>query len=147
MPEPERLFIVDGHALAYRSFYAFIKQPMTTSRGEDVRAVFGFATTLMSIIRGQQPDYLAVAFDPIGPTFRHERYPEYKATRQKMPDEMRTQLPRVFELVEAFGVPTLQIEGFEADDVMASVAMKAEREGIDVFLVTADKDFGQIVDP
>ncbi len=147
MPDPERLFIIDGHALAYRSFYALIKQPMSTSRGEDVRAVFGFATTLMSIIRDQQPEYLAVAFDPKGPTFRHEQYAQYKATRQKMPDEMRTQIPRIFELVEAFGVPTLQIEGFEADDIMASVAKKAEEQGIEVFLVTADKDFGQIVGP
>ena len=147
MPEAKRLFIIDGHALAFRSFYALIRNPMTTSRGEDVRAVFGFATTLMSIIRGQQPDYLAVAFDPHGPTFRHEQYPQYKATRQKMPDEMREQLPRIFELVEAFGVPTLQVERVEADDVMASVALKAAEEGIDVFLVTADKDFGQIVGP
>ncbi|HUX07017.1 MAG TPA: DNA polymerase I [Acidobacteriota bacterium] len=147
MSDPERLFIIDGHALAYRSFFALIKQPMTTSRGEDVRAVFGFATTLMSVIRDQQPEYLAVAFDPKGPTFRHEQYPQYKATRQKMPEEMRTQIPRIFELVEAFGVPTLQLEGVEADDVMASVAKKAEEQGIDVYLVTADKDFGQIVGP
>lgn len=147
MASSERLFIVDGHALAFRSFYAFINQPMTTSRGEDVRAVFGFATTLMAIIRDQHPDYLAVAFDPVGKTFRHDRYPQYKATRQKMPEEMRAQIPRIFELVGAFGVPSLQVEGFEADDIMATVAKAAAEEGIEVFLVTADKDFGQIVGP
>jgi len=147
MPKPERLFIVDGHALAFRSFYAFINQPMTTGRGEDVRAVFGFATTLVRILEEQEPDYLAVAFDPRGKTFRHERFPQYKATRQKMPDEMRAQMPRIVGLVEAFGVPVIQVEGFEADDAMATVAVEAAGRGIEVFLVTADKDFGQIVGP
>jgi DNA polymerase-1 len=147
MSKTERLFIIDGHALAFRSFYAFINQPMTTSRGEDVRAVFGFATTLVSIIRDQKPDYLAVAFDPVGKTFRHDRYPQYKATRQKMPEDMRAQLPRVFQLVGSFGVPTLQVEGFEADDIMATVAVEAAGKGIEVFLVTADKDFGQLLGP
>lgn len=147
MPDRKRLFIVDGHALAFRSFYAMMRQPMRNSRGEELGAVFGFATTLVRILDEEKPDYFAVAFDPPGPTFRHKQFPQYKATRQKMPEEMRTQMPRIMQVTDALGVPKLTVEDYEADDVMAAVALTAKGRGIDVFLVTADKDFGQIVGP
>jgi DNA polymerase-1 len=145
MSERKRLFIVDGHALAFRSFYAMMRQPMRSSKGEELGAVFGYATTLVRILDEEKPDYFAVAFDPPGPTFRHEQYPQYKATRQKMPDEMREQMPRIMEVTDALEVPKLMVEGYEADDVMATVALQAAAADVDVFLVTADKDFGQIV--
>ena len=147
MADNKRLFIVDGHALAFRSFYAMMKNPMRNSKGEELGAVFGFSSTLVRILDEEEPDYFAVAFDPAGPTFRHDEYPQYKATRQKMPDEMRTQMPRLFEVADALGIRKLVKEKFEADDVIATVALEAAEKGIDVYLVTADKDFGQIVGP
>lgn len=147
MVDNKRLFIIDGHALAFRSYYAMMKNPMRNSKGEELGAVFGFSSTIMRILDEESPDYFAVAFDPAGPTFRHDDYPQYKATRQKMPEEMRTQMPRLFEVADALGVKKLIKEKFEADDVIATVALQAAERGIDVYLVTADKDFGQIVSP
>jgi DNA polymerase-1 len=141
----KRIFVVDGHALAFRSFYAFMKQSITNSKGEELGAVFGFASALVRLLDKEKPDYFVVTFDPKGPTFRHKQYAQYKATRQKMPEEMREQLPRIFEVVKALGLKTLQIDNYEADDVMATIAKQALAEDLDVLLVTGDKDFGQIV--
>ena len=143
--DKKRLFLLDGTALAYRSYFAFIRNPLINSKGMDTSSVFGFTNTLMKILREERPDYLACVFDTRKPTFRHKKYPEYKATRDKMPEEMAEQLPVIREVVEAFRIPVIEIEGFEADDVIGTLAKDAERQGIDVYMVTGDKDFMQLV--
>jgi len=143
----KRLFLIDGTALAYRSYFAFIRNPLINSKGENTSAVFGFTNSILKIIKDENPDYIGVVFDTGKPTFRHEMYPEYKATREKMPDEMRPQLGRIKEVIEAFNIPVLEMEGFEADDVMGTLAEKVSGQSIDVFLVTGDKDFMQLVKP
>jgi DNA polymerase-1 len=143
----ERLFLLDGMALAYRAYYSFISRPLLNSRGENTSAVYGFVTTLMKILDEEKPDHVAVVFDTKEPTFRHAMYPEYKATRQKMPEDMALQLDRLKEVVRAFNTPLLELPGYEADDIMGTLARKAEKEGILTFLVTADKDFMQLVSP
>jgi DNA polymerase-1 len=145
MASRKRLFLIDGHALAYRSYFAFIRNPLINSKGENTSAVFGFSSALLKIIREHQPDYLAVVFDTAKPTFRHRMYPEYKSTRAKMPDQMREQIPRIHQIVEAMDIPMLEQEGYEADDVMASLARRAEKKDMDVILVTGDKDLLQLV--
>ncbi len=140
------IYLVDGTALVYRSYFAFIKNPLVNSRGEDTSASYGFSNTIMSLIRDRKPDYLAIAFDTRKATFRHEMYDAYKATRQKMPDELAEQLPRVREAAEAMGIPILEIEGVEADDVIGTLAVNAAAEGLNVVMVTGDKDFMQLVD-
>ena len=141
----KQLYLIDGTALAYRGYFAFIRNPLINSRGENTSATFGFTNSLMSLIREEKPDYLAVVFDTGKPTFRHEMYDQYKATRQKMPDDMIVQLPRIREAVEALGIPRIEVDGFEADDVIGTLAMRAAKEGLDVVMVTGDKDFMQLV--
>ncbi|MCD6308453.1 MAG: DNA polymerase I, partial [Candidatus Latescibacteria bacterium] len=143
--EKKTLYLVDGTALTYRSYFAFIRNPLINSRGEDTSAAFGFTSTLVKLIREHEPDCLAVVFDTGKPTFRHEMYGEYKATRQKMPADMIEQLPRVREAVDALGIVSLEVEGFEADDVIGTLAVGGAKEGFDVFMVTGDKDFMQLV--
>jgi len=142
---PKKLFLIDGSALAYRAYFAFIRNPLINSKGENTSAVYGFVVSLLNIIDKEKPDYLAVVFDTKEPTFRHEMFPEYKATRQKMPDDMVEQLPRIHEAVEALNVPILLKPGFEADDIMGTLAKKAEAAGMVTYLVTGDKDFMQLV--
>jgi DNA polymerase-1 len=141
----KRAFLIDGSALAYRSYFAFIRQPLLTSRGENISAAFGFANTLLRILQQENPDYLAVAFDSGKPTFRHQVYPLYKATRQKMPVEMKQQLPRIYQMLEVLKIKVLEIENYEADDVIGSLANQLASQGIDTFIVTGDKDFLQLV--
>jgi len=143
----KKLFLIDGSALAYRSYFAFVKNPLINSRGENTSAIFGFLNSLLKIIDEHHPDYLAAVFDTPEPTFRHKIYPEYKATRQKMPDEMSEQLPRIRQVLEALRVPIIEIPGLEADDVMGSLAIKAAQQNFETYLVTADKDFYQLVSP
>ncbi|MCK4596477.1 DNA polymerase I [bacterium] len=145
MTEPKRLFLIDGHALAYRSYFAFIRNPLINSKGENTGAVFGFTSALLKIIREHKPSHLAVVFDTAAPTFRHKMYPAYKSTRVKMPDEMRDQMPRIRQVVEAMNIVTLEQEGFEADDLMGTLARCAERQSLEVVLVSGDKDFLQLV--
>ena len=147
MSEKPRLFLIDGSALFYRSYFAFIRNPLINSKGENTSAVFGFASSLLKILLEEKPDYLAVVFDTKEPTFRHEKYPEYKATREKMPDEMVMQFPRITELVEAFDIPQLEKPGYEADDIIATLARQAEKKGIETYMVTGDKDFMQLLTP
>jgi DNA polymerase I len=147
MAQTARLFLIDGSALAYRSYFAFIRNPLINSKGENTSAVFGYTRTLLDILGQEKPEYMAVAFDTPEPTFRHERFADYKATRQKMPDEMSVQLPRLKEVTEALGVTLIELAGFEADDVMGTLAKQAEREGLKTYLVTADKDLMQLVSP
>jgi len=143
----ERLFLLDGMALAYRAYFAFISRPLINSRGENTSAVYGFVTFLMKLLDEEKPDHVAVVFDTAEPTFRHTMYPDYKATRQKMPEDMSASIPRLKEVVEAFNVPLLEVPGFEADDVMGTLARRAEKEGVTTFLVTGDKDFMQLISP
>jgi len=142
----KRLFLVDGTALAYRSFHALSRSRLADRAGRPTGAIYGFVSSLLRLLREEEPDLLAVAFDPPGPTFRHERYPDYKATRQKMPDDLVEQMPRVREVVRALGHPVLEVPGWEADDVLATVARRAAEGGLRVFLVTGDKDLFQCVD-
>jgi DNA polymerase-1 len=146
MTKKERLFLIDGSALAYRSYFAFIRNPLINSKGENTSAAFGFANSLFKILKDGKPDYVGVVFDTKAPTFRHEIYKEYKSTRAKMPDEMVSQLPRVMELIQGMNIPILEMEGFEADDLMGTLARKAEEKELEVILVTGDKDFLQLVD-
>ncbi len=142
-----KLYLVDGSALAYRSHFAFARNPLINSRGENTSAIFGFVRELLRIIDDEKPDYLGVVFDTSEPTFRHEAYPEYKATREKMPDELREQLPRLREVIEAMHIPIIEVPGYEADDALATLARKAADQGIEVYLATGDKDLMQIISP
>ncbi|MFH1475841.1 MAG: DNA polymerase I [Chloroflexota bacterium] len=140
-----RLMLLDGNGLIYRGYYALIATPLTTSKGELVNAVFGFTNIVLRAIGDVKPDAVAIAFDLGKPTFRHERYLEYKATRQRMPDELRDQFPKVREIVAALGIPVYEREGFEADDVIATLAGQAEDHGLETTIVTGDLDMLQLV--
>ncbi len=146
---PPVLYLIDGHALAYRMYYALTRgqatSRWTTRSGEPTAGVYGFASTLLRILEQEDPDYLAVAFDT-GKTFRDDLFPEYKATRAKMPDDLRVQIRRIQQLVDAFNIPRLEIEGYEADDVLGSVARSAVKEGLGVKIITGDRDLLQLVD-
>jgi DNA polymerase-1 len=146
MPSPKKLFLIDGSALAYRSFFAFIKNPLTNSKGENTSAVFGFCRFLFKVMDEENPDYLAVVFDPPGPTFRHKQFKEYKATRQKMPIDMRDQIPKIHQVISALNIPIIEFPGYEADDVIGTLAKRAARENYQTYLVSGDKDFMQLVD-
>ena len=139
-----RLFLIDAYALIYRSFFAFIHRPLTNARGENTSAPFGFANFLYGIRDDYQPDYIAVVFDA-GRSHREELYPEYKATREKMPRELRDSLPRIHELVEAFGDRVIAVDGWEADDVIGTLAARARAGGLEAVIVSGDKDFLQLV--
>jgi len=146
---PEILYLIDGHALAYRSYFALTRGGgagrWVTNAGEPTAGVYGFTSVLMRILEQEEPDYLAVVFDT-GKTFRDEMYPEYKATREKMPEDLRPQIERIRELVDSFSIPRLEMEGYEADDVLGSVARKAAADGLGVKIFTGDRDLLQLVD-
>lgn len=143
----ERLFLLDGMALAYRAYFSFISRPLINSKGENTSAIFGFVNTLTKILSEEKPEHIAVVFDTKHPTFRHMIYEPYKATRQKMPEDMVPQIEKLKEVVRAFNVPSLELNGYEADDIMGTLARKAEQQGIETFLVTGDKDFMQLISP
>jgi DNA polymerase-1 len=145
MSSAKRLFLIDGTAIAYRSYYAFIHRPLLNSRGENTSAVYGFVTFLNRILTQESPDYIAVVFDTAAPTFRHKAYKDYKATRQKMPEDMSAQLIAIKVIVNAYRIPVIEMDGYEADDIIGTIARRAEREKVLTFLVTADKDFMQLV--
>ncbi len=145
MPRPS-LYLIDGYALIYRAYFALIRNPLRTSSGEETSAPFGMANFLVKLLDERKPDYVGVVMDSREPTFRHERYSDYKATREKMPDDLSAQLPRVHELFEAFRIPVIEIPGLEADDVIGSLARKAVGAGLEVTVVSGDKDFYQLVD-
>ena len=142
----KKLFLVDGHAIAYRAYYAFIKNPLTNSAGQPTGAVFGFANYLLRLIAEYECPYLAVVFDSEAPTFRHEMYKEYKANREEMPDDLKSQMPLLRKLVGLFNITLLSQPGLEADDIIAHMTRRATQEGFDVFLVTRDKDLMQLID-
>ena len=141
----KRFYIIDGTALTYRSYFAFIRNPLITSKGENTSAVFGFTSSILRLIKEEKPDYMVVTFDSKEPTFRHKMYPEYKATREKMPHEMIDMLPRIDQVVDALRISTLRIPGYEADDIMGTLAHRAYNAGLTVYLVTGDKDLMQLV--
>jgi len=143
----KRLYIVDGYAFAYRAYYALIRSPLISSKGFPTGAIYGFANYLLRLIETYGCPYLAVAMDSSVPTFRHEAYAMYKANREAMPDDLRQQMPRIFELLEAFNIPVIKKDGFEADDIVASLTKRALAEGFEVFLVTKDKDLMQLIGP
>ena len=140
-----RLFVLDAMGLAYRAYYAFIRRPLVNSRGENVSAIFGLANSMLKLRADHQPDFWALAWDGPGPTFRHERFAAYKATRKPMPADLLSQIPALEDLASALGIPVLEIPGVEADDVMATLAARGEREGHEVALVTSDKDMLPLV--
>jgi DNA polymerase I len=142
----KKLFLLDGMALVYRAHFAFIRRPIFTSTGVNTSALFGFTNTLLDILNNQEPTHLAVAFDTAAPTQRHVDFPEYKAQREAMPEDISFAIPHVHRLVEAFRIPVLTRDGFEADDIIGTLARRAEREGYESYMVTPDKDFGQLVD-
>ena len=140
------LYLLDGMALAYRAHFALIRNPIITSKGVNTSAIFGFTGTLIHLITRQQPTHLAVVFDTSAPTERHRMHPEYKAQREEMPEDLATALPHLSRIAEGFGIPALTLDGFEADDIIGTLAHRAEADGFDeVFMVTPDKDFGQLV--
>src|SRR3989339_574281 len=147
MASAPRLYLVDGSAIMYRSYYAFINRPLTNSKGQNTSAVYGFVTFLNRIISQEYPEYIAVVFDTPAPTFRHKAYKEYKATRQKMPEDMVPQIGMIKDVVKAYNIPLLEMEGFEADDIMGTLAKQAEKQNMRTFLVTSDKDFMQLISP
>jgi DNA polymerase-1 len=142
----DRLFLIDGYALIYRAFFALISRPLVSSKGENTSAAWGVARFLIKIFEKHTPDYLGMVFDA-GDSERVELYPEYKATREKMPDELALSLPRIRELVEAFNIPVLELQGYEADDVIGTLAKKAEAQGLETVIVSGDKDFYQLIRP
>ncbi len=141
----KKLFLIDSMAIAYRAYFAFQRNPLITSKGENVSAVFGFLNSINKILDEQQPDYFAAVFDTAEPTFRHKLFPEYKATREKMPDEMADQIPRLKEVLATLNIPIIELPGFEADDVIGVLAKSAEAIEIETYLVSGDKDFMQLV--
>jgi len=142
----KKLFLLDGMALVYRAHFALIARPIFTSKGINSSALYGFTQTLLEIVKNQQPTHLAVAFDTDAPTHRHSEYAEYKATRQTMPEDLSQALPHVRRMLDAFRVPILTCDGFEADDIIGTLVRKAEKEGFKSYMVTPDKDFGQLID-
>ncbi len=141
-----RLFLLDAYALIYRAYYALIRSPRVTSAGFNTSAIFGFCNTLDEILRKENPTHIAVCFDPRGGhTFRHEEYPEYKAQRDKQPEDITASVPLIKEILEAYRIPAIEVEGYEADDVIGTLARQAEKEGFTTYMMTPDKDYGQLV--
>ena len=141
----KRLFLLDAYALIYRAYYALIRSPRVTSKGVNTSAIFGFCNTLDELLRKEAPTHIAVCFDPHGPTFRHEEYEAYKAQREKQPEDITVAVPYIKRILEAYRIPVVEVEGYEADDVIGTLATRAAKEGYDVFMMTPDKDYGQLV--
>lgn len=145
MEVKKKLFLLDAMALIYRSYFAFSKNPRINSKGLNTSAVLGFANTLLDVLKNQQPSHIAIAFDTKAPTIRHKTFSEYKANREKMPEDLSASIPYIFELIKGFNIPIIKLDGFEADDIIGTLAKNAEKEGFTTFMMTPDKDFGQLV--
>ena len=141
----KNLLLIDAYAMIYRAYYAFIRAPRMNSRGENTSAIFGFIVTFEDLLKRLKPSHIAVAFDPAGPTFRHEAFEQYKAQRQETPEDIRWAVPRIKQILQAMNVPVLEVPGYEADDLIGTLAHKAEKEGFEVYMATPDKDYGQLV--
>lgn len=140
-----KLFLLDAYALIYRAYYALIKSPRVNSKGLNTSAIMGFVNTLEEVLTKENPTHIGVAFDPAGPTFRHEAYPEYKAQREETPEAIRLSVPYIKQILEAYNIPILEVAGYEADDVIGTLAKKAGAMGIETYMMTPDKDYGQLV--
>lgn len=143
----KRLFLLDAYALIFRAYYALIKMPRTTQAGFNTSAVFGFVNSLEELLRKEKPTHIAVCFDPAGPTFRHEADASYKAEREATPEDIKLSVPIIKEIIRAYRIPMVEVAGFEADDVIGTLARRAEKEGFTTYMMTPDKDFGQLVSP
>ena len=144
--EEKKLFLLDAYALIYRAYYALMRSPRVTSSGLNTSAVFGFVNTLEDLIKKENPGYLAVCFDPAhGHTFRHEQYPEYKAGRDKQPEDITLAIPYIKDILKAYRIPIVEVEGYEADDVIGTLSRRALAQGFTTYMMTPDKDYGQLV--
>ena len=141
----EKLFLLDAYALIYRAYYAFIRAPRINSKGQNTSAIFGFVNTLEDVLKKEQPTHIGVAFDPKGPTFRHELFEQYKAQREETPEDIRASVPIIKEILRAYRIPILEVSGYEADDVIGTLAHQADQQGIRTYMMTPDKDYGQLV--
>jgi DNA polymerase-1 len=141
----KKLFLLDAYALVFRAYYALIRSPRITSKGRNTNAQFGFTNTLIDLINNQKPTHMAVCFDTNAPTERHTDFADYKANRQETPEDIRSSIPDIIRIIEAFNIPVIAIDGYEADDVIGALAKQAEKVGYEVFMVTPDKDYGQLV--
>ena len=142
----DKLFLLDAYALIYRSYYAFIKNPRINSKGLNTSAIMGFCNTLNEVLEKEKPTHIGVAFDPHGPTFRNEAYPAYKAQREETPEDIRASVPIIKDILRAYRIPILQVDGYEADDVIGSMAKQWATPHSPVYMVTPDKDYGQLID-
>jgi len=142
----DKVFLLDAYAIIYRSYYAFLKNPRINSKGVNTSAIFGFVNILDELIRNEKPEYIAIVFDPGGKTFRHETYEEYKAQRQKTPEDIKNAIPYIKRIIEAYGIGIFEMEGYEADDVIGTMAKRLQGEGFGVYMMTPDKDYAQLVD-
>ena len=143
----KKFYLLDAYALIYRAYYGLIRSPRINSKGQNTSAIFGFLTTLNEVLQKEQPDLLAIGFDPAGHTFRHELFPEYKAQREATPEDSKRAVPIIKDLIKAYRIPILEVPGFEADDVIGTMAKAAVREGYEVRMITPDKDYAQLVEP
>ncbi len=143
--EKKDLYLLDAYALIFRAYYAFIRNPRINSKGFNTSAVFGFTNSLLEILTKEKPSYIAVIFDPSGPNFRHEEYPEYKANRDATPEDIKLSVPYIKKLIKAFNIPVIVKDGFEADDVIGTLSVKASKQGFTTYMVTPDKDYAQLV--
>ncbi len=143
----KKLLLLDAYALIYRAYYALIRTPRINSKGQNTSAAFGFVNTLEELLKKENPTHIGVAFDPKGGTFRHEAYPAYKAQREETPEAIRFAIPYIKAIVEAYQIPIIEIAGYEADDVIGTLATQAGAEGVDTYMVTPDKDYAQLVAP
>lgn len=141
----EKLFLLDAYALIYRAYYAFIKNPRINSKGLNTSAILGFVNTLEEVLRKENPTHIGIAFDPAGPTFRHEAYQAYKAQREETPEAIRQSVPIIKDIIRAYNIPILEVQGYEADDVIGTLATEAGKKGIPTYMMTPDKDYGQLV--
>ncbi len=144
--EEKKLFLLDAYALVYRAHFAFSNNPRISSKGVNTGVMFGFTNTLLEVLQKQKPSHIAVVFDTSAPTFRHEQYEEYKANRQETPEDIRQGIPVVKDIVKGFNIPVIELDGYEADDLIGTIAKKASKDGFEVFMMTPDKDFGQLVE-
>src|SRR5689334_4831257 len=141
----KKLFLLDAMALIFRAYYALIRNPRVTSKGKNTNAQFGFTNTLIELINNQKPSHMAVCFDTHAPTERHTDFADYKANRQEAPEDLMNAMPDIKRIIRGFNIPVIEIDGYEADDIIGTVAIQAANSGYTVYMVTPDKDYGQIV--
>ena len=143
--EEKKLFLLDAYALIFRAYHAMKNSPRITSDGMNTSAIFGFVNTLEEVLRKEAPTHIAVCFDPAGKTFRHEMFPDYKAGREATPEDIKIAIPYIKDIIRAYGIPVVEVDGFEADDVIGTLAVKGQRAGFHTYIMSPDKDLSQLV--